>query len=318
VTKPAPYPADTKAKGWRFELDYERIEQSGTWALAAKAGQEARPLLLMQWLVSWRQEPCGSLPADEEVIAALIGVNDKTWAKYRKVLMRGWWQADDGLMYHLTITARVLEMLDYRRKTAERVAKHKAARREQRDGNALPTDGVTVKNDTGTGTGTGTSNTPTTTTARAHEPDCEVFPVREGWEPSAAFSVQAKLMGLPVLDSGAMAEGLAEFTAYWLTRPGELRTQAAWENALAQSLKRRQVKAAQDTARQAITPRPAAPRPPTPAELRVYRASPGIMDPDARARVEAHLGVMATQTPTVAAGDFIDMEATHGNAIGMD
>lgn len=23
--KPIPYPADTSAKGWRFELDYERI-----------------------------------------------------------------------------------------------------------------------------------------------------------------------------------------------------------------------------------------------------------------------------------------------------
>lgn len=315
MTKPAPYPPDTKAKGWRFELDYERIEQSGTWALAAKAGQEARPLLLMQWLVSWRQEPCGSLPADEEVIAALIGVNDKTWAKYRKVLMRGWWQADDGLMYHPTITARVLEMLDYRRKTAERVAKHKAARREQRDGNALPTDEVTVKN--GTGTGTGTSNTPTTPTREAPVFG-EVFPIGEGWQPSDAFAVQAKLMGLPVLDPVAMAEGLSEFTAFWLTRPGELRTQAAWENALAQSLKRRQVKAAEASARAAVRPRQVAQRPPTPAELRVYRASPGIMDPDARARVEAHLGISATESPAVATGDFIDMEASHGNAIGMD
>lgn len=59
-------------------------------------------------------------------------------------------------------------------------------------------------------------------------------------------------------------------------------------------------------------------RAPTPAELRVYRSSPGIMDPDARARVEAHLGVKPTESPAVATGDFIDMEAPHGNAIGMD
>lgn len=160
-------------------------------------------------------------------------------------------------------------------------------------------------------------NTPATT-AREAPAIGEVFPVTESWQPSEAFTVQAKLMGLPVLDPAAMAEGLSEFTAYWLTRPGELRTQAAWENSLAQSLKRRHVKAAEMSARQAVTPRPAAPRPPTPAELRVFRASPGIMDPDARARVEAHLGVMASQKPTVATGDFIDMEAPHGNAIGMD
>lgn len=316
MTKPAPYPPDTKAKGWRFELDYERIDQSGTWALAARPGMEVcRPLLLMQWYVAWHQEPCGTLPADEEVIAALMGITDKTWKKHRAVLLRGWWQADDGLLYHPTITKRVLEMTDYRRKTAERVAKHKSAKREQREGNALPTEKVTVKNDTGTGTGT--SNTPTTPT-REGPAFGEVFPIGEGWQPSDAFAVQAKLMGLPVLDPDAMAEGLSEFTAFWLTRPGELRTQAAWENALAQSLKRRQVKAAEASARAAVKPRQVAQRPPTPAELLVFRASPGIMDPDARARVEAHLGVMAAQKTTVATGDFIDMEAPHGNAIGMD
>lgn len=138
--QPIPYPADTKAKGWRFELDYESIDQSGTWALAAIAGQEARPFLLMQWYVAWRQSPCGSLPSDESVIAALIGINAKTWTKYRSVLMRGWWLAEDGLMYHPTITKRVLEMIEYRKKTAERVAKHKAVKREQHEGNALPTD----------------------------------------------------------------------------------------------------------------------------------------------------------------------------------
>lgn len=160
-------------------------------------------------------------------------------------------------------------------------------------------------------------NTPAPT-ARTPEPDAEVFPIAEGWRPSDAFAVQAKLLGLPVLDSDTMAEGLSEFTAFWLARPGELRTQAAWENSLAQSLKRRQVKAAETSARRISAPRQPTQRAPTPAELRVYRSSPGIMDPDARARVEAHLGVKPTESPAVATGDFIDMEAPHGNAIGMD
>lgn len=152
VTRPAPYPADTRAKGWRFELDYERIVQSSTWALA---GPEARPWLLMMWLTSWQQLPCGSLPNDEAVIAAMIGAPAKVWAKHRAVLMRGWTVADDGLLYHPTICARVLEMLDYRKKNAERVAKFKAAKREERAGNALPTQQQPVRNGTGTGTGTG-------------------------------------------------------------------------------------------------------------------------------------------------------------------
>ncbi len=154
MTLPPPYPADTKAKGWRFELDYEQIEQSSTWALA---GPEGRPWLLMLWMTAWRQVPSGSMPNDEEVVAALIGMPPKLWSKHRKAMMRGWSLADDGLLYHPTVSARVLEMLDYRRKNAERVAKFKLAKREQRAGNALPKSDKQGSNDTGTGTGTGTN-----------------------------------------------------------------------------------------------------------------------------------------------------------------
>ena len=156
--KPAPYPPDTRAKGWRFELDYERIEQSDTWAMAEEVSMAQHALVFM-WLMAWRQEPCGSLPSDEAVIRSKCRIPPKLWAGLRDVLMRGWWLADDGRLYHPTITKRVLEMLEYRRKTAERVAKHKAAKRDERAGNTLPTPPATVKNDTGTGTGTSTGNT---------------------------------------------------------------------------------------------------------------------------------------------------------------
>ena len=121
----APYPSDTRAKGWRFELDYEQIEQSDTWDLA---GVAVRPWLLMMWLVSWRQVPCGSLPTDEKVIAAKIGMPAPVWAKHRSVLLRGWYEADDGRLYHPTLTVRVVEMMrrrrsDSDRKAAERVRK---------------------------------------------------------------------------------------------------------------------------------------------------------------------------------------------------
>lgn len=149
---PAPYPADTRAKGWRFELDYERIDQSDTWDIAAEVPM-AQPALLMMWLVAWRQEPCGSLPNDEGTIRAKCRIPAATWAKVSAVLMRGWWLADDGRLYHKTVTARVLEMLEYRAATAKRVAKHKEAKRLERIGNTLTTASPTVKNDTGTGTG---------------------------------------------------------------------------------------------------------------------------------------------------------------------
>lgn len=111
--RPAPYPADTRAKGWRFELDYERIEQSATWGLTTLK-PDARPWLLMTWYTAWKQTPCGSMPADPEVFAGLIGASDATFAKHRKVLLRGWWLADDGLLYHDTLVQRVQQMLDSR------------------------------------------------------------------------------------------------------------------------------------------------------------------------------------------------------------
>lgn len=113
----APYPADTRAKGWRFELDHERIRQSDTWALAAA---EHRPWLLMLWMVAWEQTPCGSLPDDDALIAARLDMAPKACAKARDTLRRGWWKADDGRLYHQAITQHVLRMIEKRAKEAAR------------------------------------------------------------------------------------------------------------------------------------------------------------------------------------------------------
>ena len=132
--KPAPpYPASTRAKGWRFELDYERIEQSDTWALAAEVPM-AQAALLMMWLVAWRQEPCGSLPADEDVIRSKLRIPASQWPKLRAVLMRGWWEASDGRLYHRTLSMRVEEMLTKRRGDADRqAARRMKQERESRE-----------------------------------------------------------------------------------------------------------------------------------------------------------------------------------------
>lgn len=124
-----PYPADTRAKGWRFELDYEKIEQSDTWCLAAEVPL-AQHALLMMWLVAWTQVPCGSFPNDESIIRAKCKVPAKTWGALREILMRGWWPADDGRLYHETITERVRDMLAKRAKDAKRAADNRARRAE--------------------------------------------------------------------------------------------------------------------------------------------------------------------------------------------
>lgn len=119
----APYPADTRAKGWRFEIDVERIEQSDTWTLAPAA---IRPWLLMLWMTAWKQTPCGTLTNDDTLIAARIGMTAKEFAKHRPILMRGWWLAEDGRLYHAALTERVEAMLVKREKDAGRTAARRA------------------------------------------------------------------------------------------------------------------------------------------------------------------------------------------------
>ena len=112
---PAPYPADTRAKGWRFEIDYEKVEQSDTWDLATEVPM-AQPALLMMWLMAWTQAPCGSLPNDENLIRVKCRIPAKSWPALRPILMRGWYLAEDGRLYEAAMTQRVLEMIGERQR----------------------------------------------------------------------------------------------------------------------------------------------------------------------------------------------------------
>jgi hypothetical protein len=136
--RPAPYPADTRAKGWRFEIDYEKVDQSDTWSLAAEIPM-AQPALLMMWLIAWKQEPVGAFPNDENLIRAKCKIPPATWLKVRAVLMRGWWLADDGRLYHDTIVLRVEAMLVKRAKDAKRTADNRARKADAQSGHGVVT-----------------------------------------------------------------------------------------------------------------------------------------------------------------------------------
>ncbi|MEM5425098.1 hypothetical protein [Paraburkholderia ferrariae] len=180
----APYPSDTLAKGWRFDLDLERIRQSDTWALTPP---DMRPWLLMLWSTAWLQSPCGTLPDNDELIAAHVGMELSAFTLNRDRLMRGWWRAEDGRLYHRVVTERVLEMLAKRDGERDRKAAYrarKAAEKKSEDvpklshgtGAGLPRESH-GKDDTYTITNTNT-NTNTNTTGsnggsgitRAHDP----------------------------------------------------------------------------------------------------------------------------------------------------
>lgn len=175
--KAAPYPSDTRAKGYRFELDYERIVQSDTWALAS---MHQRPLLLMLWFVAWQQTPCGSLPDSDELIAARIGMDTAEFQQNRAILLRGWEKANDGRLYHPVVSEMVLEMLA--RKARE--TKRKADYREKMKGGNVPdlshgTGNGQTRDSTGsddTGTGTGTSSKPSSDEEGSHQAEPDDFP----------------------------------------------------------------------------------------------------------------------------------------------
>lgn len=118
--RPAPYPADTRAKGWRFELDMERFKESDTWLKARNT--VTRSLLVMLWAESWHQKPCGTLPDDDDMIATLMGMTAEEYAPLRDILRRGWWLGEDGRLYHDVMVARVLAMLSKRDRDAKRIA----------------------------------------------------------------------------------------------------------------------------------------------------------------------------------------------------
>ena len=139
----------------------ERARQSDTWALAST---DARPWLLMLWATAWEQTPCGALPNDDALIAARLGMPAKLFAKHKAILLRKWWVAEDGRLYHDVLVQRVTEMMERRRKESDRkaLARAKKDAEDQRSTADVPRDkhgtptGFHPQGDTGTGTGTST------------------------------------------------------------------------------------------------------------------------------------------------------------------
>lgn len=121
--KEPPYPSDTQVKGWRFELDVERVRRSDTWALCAP---EMRPWLLMLWMTAWDQQPAGSLPADHRIISAHIGMPERVFSANADILLRGFVQHSDGRLYHPVVVEQVLALVEKRESAKDRKARWRA------------------------------------------------------------------------------------------------------------------------------------------------------------------------------------------------
>lgn len=215
-----PYPPDTRAKGYRFELDYERINQSDTWALAPAY---LKPWLLMTWLIAWQQTPCGSLPDSNELIAARIGMDTGEFEQNRAILLRCWEKADDGRLYHPVVSEMVLEMLARKTRETQRKADYRARIRAQ---NVQPlsqgTDSgqardSTGSDDTGTGTGTGTSSKPSSDEEGSHQAAPDDLPPCPHQEVIGLYAKHLPELPIPRIWNGQRANNLKSRWRWVLT-----------------------------------------------------------------------------------------------------
>lgn len=204
-----PYPADTRAKGYRYELDYERIMQSDTWALAS---DYQRPLLLMLWFVAWQQTPCGSMPDCDELIAVRIGIDADKFKENRTILLRGWKRAEDGRLYHRVVSEMVLEMLARKNRESQRKADYRARVKAQNvshlshgTGNGLTWDSAGSDD---TGTGTGTSSKPSSDEEGSHQAEPDDLPSCPHQEVIGLYAKHLPELPSPKIWNGQRANNL--------------------------------------------------------------------------------------------------------------
>jgi hypothetical protein len=159
-----PVPAGTKANGWRFELDMQRIRRSDTWVLCPP---DMRPWLLMIWATAFEQDPAGSLPADRQLLSAHVGIEPRVLSANADILLRGFTLCSDGRLYHSVVVERVLALIGYREESRVRKEKYRASLKmshgtdtgQTQDSHGTPPSVPQEshgRNATGTGTGTGT------------------------------------------------------------------------------------------------------------------------------------------------------------------
>ncbi|WP_133000243.1 DUF1376 domain-containing protein [Luteimonas arsenica] len=198
-----PYPATTKAGGFRFELDIERVCQSDSWAIAEP---RQRPFMVMVWIVSWTQLPAGSLPDNDAVIAARIGMPLPEFKASRDVLMRGWWKANDGRLYHPVITEQVFDMTKRKIRKAKNQADYRERQRLKDAGDDEETGDAMVTDPEVTGyspvSDCTTTNTTNTTKEQEHLSGAEAPRCRNGHQDEVHQSKQDVAVTTPAAGTG--------------------------------------------------------------------------------------------------------------------
>lgn len=126
---PEPFtPPEADLRGMPYmPLDVVRLFDSDFYALST--GDEFKAGLSL-WCKAFLQQPAGSLPDDDRLLAHLSGAA-ANWKRVKDMALRGWVKCSDGRLYHKTVAEKVTEAwrarCDRRARTeAARAARHAA------------------------------------------------------------------------------------------------------------------------------------------------------------------------------------------------
>lgn len=104
MTEPlVPEEVNLRGLPW-MRLDTERLLNSDLFLLSS--GEELKAAVAL-WCRSWSQQPAGSLPDDDRLLAALSGAQGR-WRRVRAMALRGWVLCDDGRLYHPVVAEQVM------------------------------------------------------------------------------------------------------------------------------------------------------------------------------------------------------------------
>jgi uncharacterized protein YdaU (DUF1376 family) len=112
-----------------FMLNTDKLMSSELWALAT--GDEFKAAVGL-WCRAWKQNPAGSLPNDERILAAFSGAG-KDWSKVRDVALRGFILCSDGRLYNKTLCEDVVRAALSKKKRNERTKAATEARNKERN-----------------------------------------------------------------------------------------------------------------------------------------------------------------------------------------
>lgn len=131
--KPEPLvPVDTDARNFPYTPIF-RAQLFGS-TFHAKATDEEWRAGVTLWLKSWDQTPPGSLPMGDVELCRLaeLGRDLKAWMRVRDVALHGWFEANNGRLYHGVVAEGICSALLSKEAQRLRTAAAREARLRQR------------------------------------------------------------------------------------------------------------------------------------------------------------------------------------------